>query len=502
MPRSRPDVFVRVALMFVVAAGGLGFLPPLRPWNPSAVVALAQDEPRPQLPIKRWVEAEKAHRQLENPTTVDFTELPLKVCLRFVSEYHAVPFRTDHEAIETAGISLGEPVTMRLTGMSMRNTLNLLLDSRQLGFHVERDGLVITTRERAAVHLERVSYDPWRFAGKGISAEDLAQGIVATIAPDSWQEHGGLATLHIEEGVLHARVPEVVEEQIDALLAEVHRLLFADEPDSTRLTVKSYPIAGLQNHGVDDGQLLQWLRQLLLGRNDLPPDSEEIARIEKDQLILNQPAWVHDAAKRFFDFLQLTRLRDPSRSPTQLEFQDAAGMISSEAKWHISHRRMAEKLILKFDVLSLEDMLLSLRDDSGLQIWLNATELAEQKTDFTVRVTLRRERQPVPRILNELLGPAQLDWYMIEPGIIVITTLADAARRHELHVYATKKLLREGETGKQLARRIANTIEPGSWAGAGGRGTARDLSGLLIVSHNRRVHEQIARLEAEGNRPR
>jgi hypothetical protein len=492
----------RLALIFVVAAGGLGLLPLSRPGSPLAVMAVAQDEPRPQLPIKHWADAEKTHRQLENPPTVDFTELPLKDCLRFVSEYHAVPFRTDHEAIEKAGISLGEPVTMRLTGVSMRNTLKLLLDSRQLGFHVEHDGLVITTRERAGVHLERVSYDPWRFAGKGISAEDLAQGIVATIAPDSWQEHGGQATLRVEEGVLHARVPEYVEEQIDALLAEVHRLLFADEPESTRLTTKSYPVRGLQNHGVDDEQLLEWLRQSLLGRNDLPADSGEMAQIEKDELILKQPAWVHDAARQFFHFLQLLRLRDDGRSPTHDELQFAAGMIPPEAKWHISHRRMAKKLTLKFDGLSLEDMLLWVRDESGLQIWSNAAELAERKTDFAARVILRGERQPVPRILDELLSPAQLDWYMIEPGVFIITTPADAARRHEVHVYPTKHLLQERETGKQLARRITKTIEPGSWVDAGGRGTARELSGLLIVSHHRRVQEEIERLAAEAIRPR
>jgi hypothetical protein len=486
--------------MLLLVLTGVGLVP-LSSLHPGPALALAQDDARPQLPIKRWVQSERVHRQLEKPTTVDFIDLPLKDCLRFVSEYHAVPFRTDQEAIEQAGISLDEPVRMILSGISMRNVLNLLLEPAQLGFHVERDGLVITTRERAAVHLEKVSYDPWRFAGKGIAAEDLADAIVATIVPESWQTRGGQGSLRVEEGILHARVRDDVEEQMDALVTELHWALFAEEPEAARLIGKSYAIGDLQDRDVDDGQLLEWFRHSLLGEKQPAPEGDEGVRIESDGLILKQPAWVHDAANEFFRYLRSFRRNDQFGPPTVVQFQAAAAFLPLEAKWHLSRRRLGKKVTLQLDRVPLEDTILWIRDKCGFQIWPDAIALKKQKTDVKMPVTLRAQEKPVPEILDAALDSSQLDWYMAEPGIIVITSAADASRRSEQHVYQTKKLLRAGESDERLLRRITTSIEPGSWASAGGHGTASALSGLLIVSHNRRIHAQIERLAAEHDRP-
>jgi hypothetical protein len=62
-------------------------------------------------------------------------------------------------------------------------------------------------------------------------------------------------------------------------------------------------------------------------------------------------------------------------------------------------------------------------------------------------------------------------------------------------VYRTQELLAAGQTERGLIARIT-AIQPDSWGALGGPGQMRFLPGVLIVSHNRHVQEQVAQLLA------
>ncbi len=87
---------------------------------------------------------------LEKQTTVEFLDLPLEDALAFLAEDHHITIRQDEEALQAAGISLGaRTVSLTIEGQPLRSIMKRMLEPDRLGYIVDTDGLVITTRERA-----------------------------------------------------------------------------------------------------------------------------------------------------------------------------------------------------------------------------------------------------------------------------------------------------------------------------------------------------------------
>jgi hypothetical protein len=95
-------------------------------------------------PIQRI--EERAFRSLEQPTTVDFIDLPVSDAVQFLAEYHNLSIRIDDAALREARISLDAPTTLKLNGVPFQRIVNLLLEPRGLGWYIEGSGLIVTTR--------------------------------------------------------------------------------------------------------------------------------------------------------------------------------------------------------------------------------------------------------------------------------------------------------------------------------------------------------------------
>jgi hypothetical protein len=438
--------------------------------------------------------SEKAWRTLAKPTTVDFIDLPLADALRFVQEYHNVALRRDDAAITAAGISLDRPVTMRLTGTSLRSVLGFLLDPADLDLFVDETGLVITTRDEAAAHLSELMYPLGSVSRAGIPLAELGDAITQCVDPPSWQKKGGRGSLRSEKGALSIRQAVKVHEQVEDLFRELYEALRDPRAmaGDARLETHEYPIGFLQNLGAADSDLLEWINESLVAGSSPVGGASELAEIQDDRLILTQPAWIQTTADPYFKFLAMLKNSSPGFQPVREHFLLAASTLNFDVKRRVARKRLGQPVSANFVDLPLEDALTFLKEFSQSKI-LDSDEVRGVAKLRNAPVTIKAQKEPLSNLLDKVLQPLKLDWYLFDADIIVITSRATAAGRLEPRVYRTTEILAAGRTEKGLAARIS-AIEFDSWAAAGGPGQMRFLPGVLIVAQNRRVHEQIASL--------
>jgi len=298
------------------------------------------------------------------------------------------------------------------------------------------------------------------------------------------------------ERTLFVRQRLVVHEHIQDFLEELLRVCNDgfSATDEGRLETNEYQIGDLQNGGLSNADILQWLCELLLVEKSSEFSDARMATIKGDILILKQPAWVQQGAAEFFQFLN-----SQNNANNQLRrdsFEMARNMLSLDVKRRIASKILAQLCQADFRGWPVEDVLLYLRDASQMNVDVHEHEIKRAGIDLQARLTLKVDAEPLKNLFDRTLEPYGLDWYLREPGLIVVTSRAEAAARMEPRVYPVRKLLASGETEPGLVKRLIASVEPDSWMASGRRGALHPLPGLLIVVQNRRVHEQISRFLA------
>ena len=91
----------------------------------------------------------RIHAALDQNTDIEFVETPLKDAIDFLAEKHEIPIVLNAKNLEEARVNIDTPVTKRLKGLTLRSTLNLLLDELELTYAVQNGVLIITTPAEA-----------------------------------------------------------------------------------------------------------------------------------------------------------------------------------------------------------------------------------------------------------------------------------------------------------------------------------------------------------------
>ncbi|QDT99490.1 hypothetical protein [Gimesia aquarii] len=93
---------------------------------------------------------EKLQRALQQETEANFPEIPLKEVTTYFTDLHNVPIKIQSKALENLGISAEEPVDVELSKISLKNALLQILDPLELTFVVDREMILITSKDRAS----------------------------------------------------------------------------------------------------------------------------------------------------------------------------------------------------------------------------------------------------------------------------------------------------------------------------------------------------------------
>lgn len=163
---------------------------------------------------------------LDHSTTQSFNETPLVEVVRELAETHKIRILVDGRALEEAGFSEEEPITIGLKDVSLRSFLRLMLRSMGLTYAARDEVLVITTREAAERNLQLRTYR--LNSSLSGNCEEVIAAIQKTVEPKAWSGDGGSASITsvLNDVIivsatesLHERVQDFFE-KVDAALAQ------------------------------------------------------------------------------------------------------------------------------------------------------------------------------------------------------------------------------------------------------------------------------------------
>lgn len=93
---------------------------------------------------------QKIYDELGQPARkFDFVETPLSEVVDFLSAEHEIPIQLKSKTLTDAGIAIDTPITKRLSGITLRSALRILLSELELTYMVKDEVLQITTPEDA-----------------------------------------------------------------------------------------------------------------------------------------------------------------------------------------------------------------------------------------------------------------------------------------------------------------------------------------------------------------
>jgi hypothetical protein len=100
----------------------------------------------------------KIIRELDQPTKMEFVEIPLRDAIASLAEQHEIPIRLDEAKLTDEGVQVEQPITLNVDGITLKSGLKLLLQPLQLTYVVEDEVLKITTGTDATDKLQTRVY--------------------------------------------------------------------------------------------------------------------------------------------------------------------------------------------------------------------------------------------------------------------------------------------------------------------------------------------------------
>jgi hypothetical protein len=128
----------------------------------------------------------------------EFIERPLGDIIEDLKKELNIPMRLDMKPLGDIGITLETPISFKMSGITAKSALNLMLRDLGLVTTIHDEVLMVTTPEEAENRLETVVYDvsdlpAFRRESGGTEPdyEQLIDVIMKNILPTSWDDLGG-----------------------------------------------------------------------------------------------------------------------------------------------------------------------------------------------------------------------------------------------------------------------------------------------------------------------
>ena len=131
---------------------------------------------------------------LQRLVTLQAVESPLEEVTNYLSASAKVEIQIDHRALEDAGVTADEPVTIDLRKMRLKSVLNHLVRGLDLAWHVEGQVINIATPEEHESSLTTRVYAAEELLRQD-DADLLTQLVTQSLEPSSWEEVGGPASI-------------------------------------------------------------------------------------------------------------------------------------------------------------------------------------------------------------------------------------------------------------------------------------------------------------------
>lgn len=202
---SRLSLRARICVSVIVLAGLVSTIvylsrtPAVQADDPAASVAAAT----PREPTTEFFPAQSKAEEtilaaLAKPTTMDFQSTPLEKAVAYLKDLHEIEIQLDNKALEDSGANAATPVDGKLSGLSLRSALRLVIGRHDLTSIIKDEVLLITTKEVAEAELVTRTYPCADLADDG-DYDRLVDAITKTVKPQSWDEVGGPGSISVVE---------------------------------------------------------------------------------------------------------------------------------------------------------------------------------------------------------------------------------------------------------------------------------------------------------------
>ncbi|MEX0866573.1 MAG: hypothetical protein WD030_04385 [Pirellulales bacterium] len=211
---------------------------------------------RDQSMLERFVRPKAVTwKPFDIPVTLAYQERPLAEVVGDISLRYKVPVLLDYASLRDIGLDGDVPVTIDVKNMPLRDALQRLLRpiDPDLGVHLSRGVMMIVTDlgcGSVATHI----YPVRDLATNERELEELAKLLHKTVAPESWDEVGGMGSVHVFSPANTLVVSQSAEilDRVDAFFAELRNQLAkrtadhspapADEVHPNDATDEQWPI--------------------------------------------------------------------------------------------------------------------------------------------------------------------------------------------------------------------------------------------------------------------
>jgi hypothetical protein len=133
---------------------------------------------------------------LDRPISIDFQQTPLRICLTKISDMTKLNLNMDENSMSEIGISPDNPVTLKLENVRAETVLMLMLEPLALSLVEDKETISITSRQQANRTLLSAEHNTAGILGNDLSP--IIQLITNVIAPDSWEQNGGDASISVK----------------------------------------------------------------------------------------------------------------------------------------------------------------------------------------------------------------------------------------------------------------------------------------------------------------
>lgn len=129
--------------------------------------------------------ADKIRAAMLQETRLEFPNTPLRDALNFLADMHDINVIIDEQALSAAAVDVDDAIDIVLSGISLGDALNILLEPYDLTYVTTNDVLLVTTTDRAAREVDTRSYDVSAVVGENGYATEAAEVLTQLLEPRS-----------------------------------------------------------------------------------------------------------------------------------------------------------------------------------------------------------------------------------------------------------------------------------------------------------------------------
>lgn len=144
-------------------------------------------------------------------------------------------------SLQDIGLSVDEPITLKLDNTTLRDTLTMICDEFDLAYTIKGELIVLMNQDEAEYQLVKRAY--W-LDGSGLDVRMAMDTVQKSITPDTWEACGGpsvIAPVVNQRQTLVIDTTYVVHKEIEQLMKTLRGGHLSEDPDIGLVRRKMHP---------------------------------------------------------------------------------------------------------------------------------------------------------------------------------------------------------------------------------------------------------------------